>query len=217
MAHIIGIIQLKGGTGRSTLATNLAGMMEKGKRVALIDCDMPQATSASWAAIRQGTLTLATANTHTELMQQIERLSKEHDFIVLDAPPRIAEITRAALVLSDVSLVPLGASAAEIWATDDLLQTINAAKAHKPDLDVRIVWNRFRAGTKSAKELSGAMGDLGLKELETKLGYRVAYSEALARGMTVTEWPDKAARDEMRELGRELEKILKVKFVEGKQ
>ena len=45
MAQIIGIIQVKGGAGRSTIATNLAGMMAAtGKRVALIDCDMPQAT-----------------------------------------------------------------------------------------------------------------------------------------------------------------------------
>ena len=53
MAKIISIIQVKGGTGKSTLVTNLVGVMAARKKVVLIDADMPQATSASWASIRQ--------------------------------------------------------------------------------------------------------------------------------------------------------------------
>lgn len=213
MAHILGIIQVKGGAGRSTIATNLAGIVASKRKVALIDCDMPQGTSASWASIRQGNITTATANNHTELITAIEQLNDSHDFIVIDAPPRIAEITKVILMLSELCLVPLGASAAELWATADLLQTIEAAKAIKPNVDARIIWNRFRASTKSAQELSAAVtSGLNLKQLKSKLGYRVAYSEALARGMTVMEWTDKAAKDEMLELCKELEKLIKVKF-----
>ena len=214
MAHIVGIIQVKGGAGRSTIATNLAGMMASHKRVALIDCDIPQASAASWASIRQGNMTTATAADHVQLIAEIERLKGEHDLIVIDAPPRIAEITKIILMLSDLCLIPLGASAVEIWATADLLKTIEAARAIKSDIDTRIIWNRFRASTKSAQELSQAANEvLGIKELKNKLGYRVAYSEAMARGMTVLEWTDKTARDEMLALGKELEKILKVKFI----
>lgn len=214
MAHIVGIIQVKGGAGRSTIATNLTGMMASHKRVALIDCDIPQASAASWASIRQGNITTATAADHVQLIAEIERLKGEHDLIVIDAPPRIAEITKIILMLSDLCLIPLGASAVEIWATADLLKTIEAAREIKSDIDTRIIWNRFRASTKSAQELSQAANDvLGIKELKTKLGYRVAYSEAMARGMTVLEWTDRTARDEMLALGKELEKILKVKFI----
>jgi chromosome partitioning protein len=214
MAHIIGIIQVKGGAGRSTIATNLAGMMASHKKVALIDCDIPQASAASWASIRQGNITTATAADHVQLIAEIERLKGEHDLIVIDAPPRIAEITKIILMLSDLCLIPLGASAVEIWATADLLKTIEAAREIKSDIDTRIIWNRFRASTKSAQELSQAANEvLGIKELKNKLGYRVAYSEAMARGMTVLEWTDKTAKDEMLALGKELEKILKVKFI----
>jgi chromosome partitioning protein len=214
MAKIISLIQVKGGAGRSTIATNLSGMMASHKKVALIDCDIPQASAASWASIRQGNITTATAADHVELIAEIERLKGEHDLIVIDAPPRIAEITKIVLMLSDLCLIPLGASAVEIWATADLLKTIEAAKEIKSDIDTRIIWNRFRASTKSAQELSKAANEvLGIKELKSKLGYRVAYSEAMARGMTVLEWTDKTAKDEMLALGKELEKILKVKFI----
>ena len=217
MATIIGIIQVKGGAGRSTIATNLAGMMAAHKRVALIDCDMPQATSASWYSIRKannkhGSLTIATAADHTQLIAEIERLNGDQDIIIIDAPPRIAEITRVALILSSMCIVPLGASLADIWATSDLLATIDQAKEHKPDVNVRILWNKFRPSTKSAKDLSSEVKEqLKLKELGTKLGYRVAYSDAFGEGLTVTEWTDKAAKDEMQMLGIELEHLLKIK------
>ena len=215
MATIIGIIQVKGGVGRSTIATNLAGLLSARRKVALIDCDMPQGTSASWAAIRQGgekpdhNLTIATAPNHKELVARCTELAEVNDYLVLDAPPRIAEMTRAALILSDLCLIPLGASAAEIWATSDLLPTINEAIAAKPDVDARILWTRFRGTTKSAKELSAAAHDeLGLQELQNKLGYRVAYAEALARGLTVLEWPERTARVEFQAVGKEIKRIL---------
>jgi chromosome partitioning protein len=218
MAHIIGVIQVKGGAGRSTIATNLAGMMAaSGKRVALIDGDMPQATSASWYSVRkannkQGSLTMATAGDHTQLIAEIERLNADNDVIIIDAPPRIAEITRVALILSNLCIVPLGASLADIWATADLLATIELAKQHKPNVNVRVLWNKFRQSTKSAKDLSLEVTEqLNLKVLGTKLGYRVAYSDAFGEGLTVTEWTDKAAKDEMLMLGIELEQLLKMK------
>jgi chromosome partitioning protein len=219
MAQIIGIIQVKGGAGRSTIATNLAGMLSaSGNKVALIDCDMPQATSASWYSIRkannkQGSLTVATAEDHTQLIAEIESLNQDQDIIIIDAPPRIAEITRVALILSNLCIVPLGASLADIWATSDLLTTIEQAKQHKENVNVRILWNKFRPSTKSAKDLSQEVKDkLNLKELATKLGYRVAYSDAFGEGLTVTEWTDKAAKDEMKMLGIELEHLLKKKL-----
>lgn len=218
MAKIIGIIQVKGGAGRSTIATNLAGMLAaEGRKVALIDCDMPQGTSASWAAIRRGDdlvgdMTIATASNHVELVERVKALDAGHDYLVLDAPPRIAEMTRAALILSRLCLIPLGASAAELWATGDLLTTIDEAKAIKPEVDARILWTRFRGSTKSAQELSAAArGELGLKELSNKIGYRVAFPEALARGMTVLEWGERTARVEFQAVGKEIKKILGVK------
>ena len=217
MAQVISVIQEKGGTGKSTIATNLAGMASKRRRVALIDCDMPQGTSQSWASIRMGNkpenLTARTAASYKDLVMLVGELEPDHDLIVIDSPPRIAESTKAALILSTLTLIPLGASAAEIWATADLLNTIEAAKAVKGKVDARILWNRFRASTNSAKELSESVRtELDLRQLETKIGYRVAYSEALARGMTALEWNDRQAQTEMLLLGAELNQILKTQL-----
>lgn len=213
MTKVIGIVQLKGGAGRSTLATNLATILSRKAPTALLDCDMPQGTSASWYAVREAEgraerLTLANVETARDLVGTIEGL--DHDYVVIDAPPRIAEVTRAILMLSDLLLIPLGASAAEIWATTDLLETIEEAQAERPELKSRIVWNKFRAYTKSAPELRDAVKkELKAPALKNTMGYRVAYSEALARGLAADEWTDKTAREEVRAVVAEIERLAK--------
>lgn len=216
---VIGMFQVKGGSGRSTLATNLSGALAERGRVLLVDCDMPQGTSASWAAMRESwkgeggnpsDVQSEQATTHAELVALVEDNRSAFDFIVLDSPPRTAEVSRAVLILSDLALVPVGASAAEIWASGDMLETIEAAEAVNPDLKVRLVWTRFRGYTRSAQEISAAAGrELGLKALKTKLGLRVAYPEALAAGMTAAEYGDKAAREEVEALTKEVVRLLK--------
>ncbi len=155
-------------------------------------------------------LTLATAVDHAELVTLCGRLAVDNRYLIIDAPPRLAEMTRAIIVMSRLCLIPLGASASEIWSTTDLMKSIAEARQYRPTVDARLVWNRFRANTREAQELSDAVGrELGLPELVTKLGYRVAYSEALARGVSVGEWSDRAAREEMTRLVGEVRSIMK--------
>jgi len=217
MTQIVGIIQVKGGVGRSTIATNLAVLMSLAAPTALIDCDLPQGTSASWYAVRKAdlpptNLTLATVHNYRELVSQARELAPTHPYIIIDAPPRIAEMTRAIIVMSRLCLVPLGASAAEIWSTADLMQTINEARRFREGVDARIIWNRYRGNTREALEVSeAARKELGLPELASRLGYRVAFSEALARGLSVAEWLDRNAHAEMQALADEVQGILKEK------
>lgn len=213
MAKVIGVVQLKGGAGRSTLATNLAALLNRKAPTAIIDCDMPQGTTASWYAVREAEdrtdgLVLSTVETARDLVNAIEAL--HHDYVVIDAPPRIAEITRAILMVSDLLLIPLGASAAEIWATTDLLDTIEEAQEERPELKSRIVWNKYRAYTKSAPELRQAVKkELKAPALSSTMGYRVAYSEALARGLAGDEWTDRNAREEVQAILAEVLKLIK--------
>jgi chromosome partitioning protein len=213
MTKIIGVIQVKGGAGRSTVSTNLAGELSKIGKTILIDCDMPQGTSASWFSVREqsgktGNLTADTAINHKELVTKVERY-QDADYIVLDGPPRIAELTRAILVLADLCLVPVGASAAEIWATSDLLTLIEEAKKVK-QVKARMIWTRHRPHTKLAHQLSEQVAkELGLAALVTTTGMRVAYMQALGEGLTVAELAEPSAKAEVIALTAEVIKLLK--------
>lgn len=204
MAKVFGIIQVKGGAGRSTIATNLAGELSKRGRTVLIDADMPQGTSASWYAMRReagrtGNLTADTVASHRELIEKVEKHTKAGaEYIVLDGPPRIAEMTRAMLMLADVCLLPVGSSVAEIWATTDVLAIIEEARKVKKKIKAHIVWTRHRPHTALARELTEQVEkDLGLPALAETLCLRVAYPSALGAGKTVAEMGDASARDEV--------------------
>jgi chromosome partitioning protein len=214
-AKIIGVIQVKGGAGRSTVSTNLAGELSKQGKTVLIDCDMPQGTAASWFSVREQTgkaknLIADTADNHRELVAKVEQ-HKDADYIVLDGPPRIAELTRAVLVLADLCLVPVGASKAEIWATSDLLALMEEAKSVK-SVKAKMVWTRHRPQTKLAQELSElAANELGLAALSTSLGMRVSYMQALGEGLTVAELTEPNAKEEIKRLTAEVKSLLRKK------
>ena len=208
---IIGVVQVKGGAGRSTVATNIAGELAKTYQTALIDCDMPQGSASSWAALRttwNPGLMVETVANHRGPVATVERLKPHAEYLVLDGPPRLAEMTRAILVLADLCLVPIGASAAEVWATSDLRTLIDdAAKVRR--VNARLIWTRFRAYTTLAQELSvEAEKALGLVALKTTLGYRVAYAEALGQGRTAAEAQDPQAKAEVKNLLGEVKRLL---------
>ncbi|PXW86437.1 plasmid segregation oscillating ATPase ParF [Nitrosomonas sp. Nm84] len=222
-SKIIGVVQLKGGAGRSTVATNLAAALSQQSAVALIDCDLPQGTSAAWGLIREqndrlGNLLVTTALNHHELVDKARELSQTQAFIIIDGPPRVAEITRAILVMSDLCLLPLGGSAAEIWALSDLHTTIDEARRNHYQVDAHILWNRYRKQTRSAKELSDAVqGELALPQLHSHLSFRVAYSDVLARGLWVGEWHDRTARHEIDALTIEVMELLSMRSFTDRQ
>lgn len=201
MATVIGILQVKGGVGRSTLATNLAGELAKrGKQTALVDADMPQGTAASWYVVRKEAglvahLDLSMAQNHRELVAAITTHDKA-DYIVIDAPPRLAESSRVIAAAADLLLIPVGPTYAEVWATSDLKPILQAAGSLRP-VTARLLWTRHRPHVALAQEVTQtAEKTLGLKALRATLGFRVAYQEALGNGRTVTEMGDPVAREE---------------------
>jgi chromosome partitioning protein len=211
---IIAIAQVKGGAGRSTLATTLAGELSKLGDTVLIDADMPQGTAASWFAMRTesgktGNLRLDTAANHLEAIKKTELHTGAARFVILDGPPRIAEMTRAMTLLADLVLVPAGASMADLWATGDVLAMVTEAESVKR-IEARLVWTRYRGFTNQAKALTEqARAELGIKALATTMGLRVAYVDALGMGLTAAETPDAQAKAEVQSLVAEVCAIIK--------
>jgi len=215
MTKIISFVQLKGGVGRSTLATNLAGTIAENASVAIIDCDSPQFTSTHWLNQRRKLydidekLDLYQTITYKALLKLVHKLHGSYDYIVIDCPPRLDGLSKTALMIADIVLLPLGTSAAEIWSVEAMIKTLNEASKINKNLDVRIIWNRYRGNTKSAKEnTTNAKKDLKLPELRQKISMRVAYSDAMAEGLTVHETNDKSARVEMWSLCSSIQRIL---------
>jgi chromosome partitioning protein len=212
----IGIVQHKGGVGRSTAAVHIAAALaEGGETVSLVDADQPQGSAASWAALRQAalgktSLSTVTAANFRELAALGTRLQGKSAWVVIDGQPRIAEGTRAIAIMADLLIVPLSHSLAEVWSAQDLLPLIAEARKERGTIDARLLWTRWRGYTRLAQDLeTQAVKELGLKPFKTKLGFRTAYAEALGSGYTVGEGGDPLAREEIAALTTEIRRIFK--------
>jgi chromosome partitioning protein len=209
MAKIIAVAQLKGGVGKSTITTNLAGSLAAKHRVALIDADLPQGTSSRWAVLRQDpNIQLIAAETAQVMTTAVDSLDNQVDYVVIDLPPRSLKFLRETLAFADLVLMPVLASAADVWATEELVAIVREARKGNKRLRARLVWNRLRASRLTAKFLDEAAAELRSKELDSMLCQRTVYAEALGVGKTVEELKDAKAAAEWRIMMRELIKQL---------
>ncbi|MDA7426491.1 ParA family partition ATPase [Thalassococcus lentus] len=205
VGKIITVAQQKGGSGKTTVAANLAlAFREAGKTVALVDLD-PQGSLGRWFMLRveddpslcEG-LDFSTSSAWG-ISYECRKLADASDFVIIDTPPKADSDLRPALRVADLVVVPVASSHVDLWATESVLDL--AAREEKP---AAVVLNRARPGTRLGGEVQQAASKLGAAVCETSLGNRVGYAEALGRGRGVMELPKSPAHEEIRALKAEL-------------
>ena len=214
MTKVIGVIQLKGGAGKSTVATNLAGMLNEKGSTLLIDADEPQYSAEGWYLLREEAgrtdgLKFSTANDGT--LPSTLRSNSEADYIVIDGPPRVERTTKLILAVSDLVIIPLPASMADMWATYDLEEIVNMELKSRKSLTVRLLMNQYRGFTNLSKEIAkeARSKEMSIPVMKTMLGFRSSYMTALGTGRCAGEVGDSKARDEINQLTKEVLRLLR--------
>lgn len=189
--RVIALLNQKGGSGKTTLATHLAGELAfEGYQVVLIDAD-PQGSASDWAERRAqngqkrlyGVFGLARESLHVE----VPKIAQTADFVVIDGPPRAAAITRSALLAADLALIPVQPSAYDIWATQEMVRLVEEARLYRPALRAAFVINRRVVGTVIGREARAALAEQILPALAVEICQRIAFADSVAGGLLVRE------------------------------
>jgi chromosome partitioning protein len=207
--HVIAILNQKGGSGKTTIATHLARALQlEGEDVLLVDSD-PQGSARDWAAAHDDQPVPVVGIDRPIIEKSLKSIGRK-DYIVIDGAPQIEALAVSAIKAADFILIPVQPSPYDVWATSDLVDLV---RARVDILDGRLkaafVISRAIKGTKIGNEISAALADYDLPVLASRVTQRVIYPTSAATGRTVFEHePDGEAAQEIRALAAEIKRLL---------
>jgi chromosome partitioning protein len=207
MAIVITVAQQKGGTGKTTLAANLAAGLAPTARVALLDID-PQRSLTRWHAIRAARDPQAPPLTFSDvsgwrLSAELDRLKRSHDVVLIDSPPQIDTDARLAIRGANLVLIPVQPSPPDVWAAEGTLALAAAEKR-----EARVLLNRVPSAARLVETVKTDLAARKLPLLRAAIGNRTGFATAFAAGLGVTEAaPRSSAAAELRALLDELREI----------
>jgi chromosome partitioning protein len=186
---------IKGGVGKTTLATNIAILLSANDRdVLLIDAD-EQETASDFTMVRNETLAnqggagytavkLHGAAVRTDAL----RLADKYHDVVIDVGGRDTAGQRAALSIADVYAIPFLPASFDVWSLEKVSQLIQEAISFNDKLKAVCFLNRADSrGPDNAEAAAIARELKGISYLDTPLGNRKAFRSAAAQGLAVSE------------------------------
>lgn len=207
MTHkIITIAQQKGGAGKTTIVAHLAvAFSQRGKRVAVIDID-PQGSLTQWHKIREQrfgegfTGMNFSSISGWRLPNEIERVKRDVDVIIIDSPPHTQTETKTAIRAADFVIIPAQPSPTDLWATAETVKLVTEER-----IPHRILLNRAVLNSKLLRDIEKKFSSV----MKNKIGNRISFASAMLEGRCVTETATSgAASEEVKLILKEVSSIL---------
>lgn len=194
------VLNPKGGSGKSTVAMNIAGHFAlRGQRVALVDCD-PQASCVDWLAVRPDR---APAIQPADVVAGKLRVPRGTEVAVIDTPAAVHGQRLVKFVqTSETMVIPMQPSPVDMRAAERFItELFSLRKLIRRKIKLATVANRVREDTLVAASLEEYLGALKLPggqrlPFMTALRNSQNYVHAAERGLTVFEFaPSRTAID----------------------
>ena len=206
---VIAIVNQKGGTGKTTLSTNLACAFAETSAVLLLDADS-QGSAQDWADNRtQRMMNLDVRGADPgRLIQNVRLLAPQYAWVIIDGPPGITRTSADAVRAAEVVLIPAKASPFDVWAASDIVAAVKARQetaGGKPIAAFVITMTKPR--TRLGRQIDDALEEYGLPTLQSRTTERVAYPMTAIEGKSVLDGGDGAARNEIIAMRDEIESL----------
>jgi chromosome partitioning protein len=206
---VVAIVNQKGGTGKTTLATNLASVLAGKGAVLLLDAD-PQASAQNWAASDwaspEGLAVKGMGKGN--LLEQVRSMARDYDWIIIDGPPGITRTSADAVRAADLVLIPTKPSPLDVWAASDIVAAVQARQKSTNGMPkAAFVITMSQPRTRLGRQIDAALAEMGIPVLRARTTQRVAYPNAINDGNSVVDGRDQTARNEILAIRGELESL----------
>ncbi len=204
----IGITNLKGGVGKTTVSINLAVCLaHAGNKVCIVDTDVNQ-TSLKWYGARDNNLpevSVLGAIDAKALNKAVDKLHETFDIVIIDGTPSLSEMTTRIIVASDLLIIPIRPGANDFRTMDEFLSRYQTVKEFKENIPAYFLLNEFTDRINVHKTIRDTLIEhYQFPVLETVIKSRAAYVESCMMGTGVLEHSDNLAKEEMLKLTEEV-------------
>lgn len=185
---VIAVLNQKGGSGKTTIATHLARALQMdGADVLLVDSD-PQGSARDWAAVREDQPLTVVGIDRPTIDRDVKNVARRVDYVVIDGAPQAADLAVSAIKAADFVLIPVQPSPYDIWAASDLVDLVKQRiDITDGRLQAAFVVSRAIKGTRIGGEVVEALAGYELPTLQARITQRVSYPGTAAVGTTVLE------------------------------
>ncbi|EKN4774939.1 MAG: AAA family ATPase [Yersinia sp. (in: enterobacteria)] len=199
---VVSFINPKGGVGKSTSVINVATcLVRSGHSVAVVDTD-PQMSLTNWNKSGKANFAVFTADSEKDVYQ-IRKELKNYDYAIVDGAASLSVITSAAVMVSDLIIIPVSPSPLDFSASGAVLTVIEAQAFNRP-VEARFLITRKVNNASMLTLLKDSIKQTGIERFKTALSHRQTYIKTLVDGDTVFDSKDSAAKGEVEVLTKEI-------------
>ncbi|MGE0624341.1 MAG: AAA family ATPase [Pseudomonadales bacterium] len=180
---IITLATTKGGAGKTTVAQMIIGAIhQRGYTIGVIDTD-ENTTLSRWLAKSSMAIEAKVVLDESQVVEEIQKLRRKYDCVVVDTPAGYSQSTVFAMGSSDLVLIPLQLSHADVTEAEKTYRIARSTSQMTGNrIDTRLVFTNYVPKTKIAKKVRRAVSDLDLPAMKTRLHHLVAYKDLTFSG-----------------------------------
>lgn len=198
---IISILNPKGGSGKTTLAINLASALNlRQYNTILVDSD-PQASARDWQAANADNPVPLIAMDRPGNFKSLPAIASDYQFTIIDGGSKLENLIAVGIKAADLILIPIQPSALDLWATSELIDLIQERQIITDGTPKAVfVMNRVIKATTMASQLSEALQACPFPVCPIPIHQRQVYAQATAAGVSIFQMHNNDAKFEISDI-----------------